>query len=238
MRHLAEHVVEGLLGHAPVLGLSGGQPAVEVERGELGIVVEHLLEVRHQPLSVHRVAMEAAAELVVHAAAGHPGQGVAQHLERARIAGPLPDAQDRLPGHRLRELGRLAEPAVALVELAGEAQVGAHQDIFREHAGRAGEALGLLHALHELAPGFQHLAAPSVIGVRDGLEQPREGGHAVTVHRREVGAAVERHAVGGEEHGHRPAAPARHGLHRLHVDLVHVGPLLAIHLDRTRRAGS
>src|SRR2546426_10624807 len=45
-----------------------------------------------------------------------------------------------------------------------------------------------------------------------------------------VGAAVERLAVGGEEAGHRPAAVARHRLHGLHVDLVDVGSLLAVHL--------
>ena len=56
-------------------------------------------------------------------------------------------------------------------------------------------------------------------------------GHAVPVLRREVGAAVERHAVRREEHGHRPAAAAGHGLHGLHVDLVDVGPLLAVDLD-------
>ncbi len=175
--------------------------------------------------------MEAAAELVVDAAAGHAGQGVPQHLERTRVAGALPDAQDRFPGHGLRELGRLAEAAVALVELAREPEVRADQDLLGQRAGRAGEALGLLHALHELAAGFQDLAAAAVVGVRDGLEEAREGRHAVAVHRREVGAAVERYRVRREEDGHRPAAATGHGLHRLHVDLVHVGALLAIHLD-------
>ncbi len=122
--HLAPDVVEGLLGDAPVERLAGGEPAVQVERGELGVVVEHLLEVRHQPLAVHRVAVEAAAELVVDAAAGHAGERVAEHPEAARVAGAARDAQHRLPGHRLGELGRLPEAAVALVELAADAEVG------------------------------------------------------------------------------------------------------------------
>ena len=48
---------------------------------------------------------------------------------------------------------------------------------------------------------------------------------------REVGAAVEGHAVGVEEDGHRPAAVAGDRLHRLHVDRVDVGALLAVDLD-------
>ena len=56
-------------------------------------------------------------------------------------------------------------------------------------------------------------------------------GRAVRLRGREVGAAEERAAVGREEHGHRPAALAGHGLDGLHVDGVDVGPLLAVDLD-------
>ncbi len=176
--------------------------------------------------------MEAAAELVVHAAAGHAGQGVPQHLERARVAGALPDAQDALPrpsaagtwapgrGRRRARRTRRRGPGRRATRTSFESTLA-------ERVRRSACCM----LLDELATGLEHLAAPPAIGVRDGLQQPREGGHAVAVHRREVGAAVERHAVGREEHGHRPAAPAGHGLHGLHVDLVHVGPLLAIHLD-------
>ena len=48
---------------------------------------------------------------------------------------------------------------------------------------------------------------------------------------REVGAGVEGHLLGGEEHVQRPAALAGHRLARLHVDRVQVGPLLAVELD-------
>ena len=36
---------------------------------------------------------------------------------------------------------------------------------------------------------------------------------------------------GVKKHRHRPAAPPGHHLHRVHVDLIQVGPLLAVHLD-------
>ena len=49
--------------------------------------------------------------------------------------------------------------------------------------------------------------------------------------RREVRTEVERLAVGGQEHRHRPAALPGRGLHGLHVDGVDVGPLLAVDLD-------
>ena len=63
------------------------------------------------------------------------------------------------------------------------------------------------------------------------LSTLEEALEAVAVLGREVGAAEERPAVGGQEHRHRPAAAVAEGLQRGHVDLVDVGPLLAVDLD-------
>src|SRR5439155_1973141 len=52
----------------------------------------------------------------------------------------------------------------------------------------------------------------------------------VAVDRRKVRAAVERHAIGRQEHGHRPTSVPRHRLHGFHVNLVDVRPLFAVHL--------
>ena len=48
---------------------------VEIGLEQLGVVVGHLLEVGHDPLGVHAVAVEAAAELVVASAPRHPLEG-------------------------------------------------------------------------------------------------------------------------------------------------------------------
>ena len=68
-------------------------------------------------------------------------------------------------------------------------------------------------------------------GVDDRFHHHAEARHPAALVGREVGAAVEGHALGVEEDGHRPAALAGHRLHRLHVDRVDVGPLLAVDLD-------
>ena len=68
---VAQHVTDGLLDDAPVARLTGGQPRLGVRAREQRLVVQHLLEVRDQPVGVDRVAVEAAADLVVHAAGGH-----------------------------------------------------------------------------------------------------------------------------------------------------------------------
>ena len=85
-----------------------GLETMKIGAGEQRVVVEHLLEVRNRPGRVHAVAGEAAAELVVDAAACHRAQGVQRHIA-------LPAAQQELDHGRLRELGCAAEPSVARV---------------------------------------------------------------------------------------------------------------------------
>jgi hypothetical protein len=84
--------------------------------------------------------------------------------------------------------------------------------------------------------------ASAFIRVRDALgllaKQPGdllhhvdEAGPAIARYLREIGAAPHRFAVGGQEHGERPAALLAQVMQRGHVDLVDVRPLLAVDLD-------
>ena len=111
---LAHHVVERLLRHVAVPLLAGEQPRVEVRRDEERVVVEHLLEVRHEPLRVDRVAVEAAADEVVHPAGRHPVEREPHRVERA-------PPQEELEHRRGRELRRVPEAAPARVELRDQA---------------------------------------------------------------------------------------------------------------------
>src|SRR5207249_4179858 len=72
MDHLAADVRERLLDDLLEAWLTAQPPAIQVEPDELCVVIEHLLEMRHQPLAVRRVAVKAAADVVVDAAGPHP----------------------------------------------------------------------------------------------------------------------------------------------------------------------
>ena len=76
------------------------------------------------------------------------------------------------------------------------------------------------------------LVAAGAPRLGDALQHLAEARHPVAGLGREVRAAVERHALGIDEHVQRPAALAGHRLHRSHVDRVHVGALLAVDLHR------
>ncbi len=121
-----EDVADRLLDHEPVALLAEEHVGVEVGPGQQRLVVEHLLEVGDQPHPVGRVAVEAAAQLVVQPAARHGveggaddllglGRGVAgvgaeQAVQRPSRAGTWAPARSRpTPGRRSR--GRRGRPS-------------------------------------------------------------------------------------------------------------------------------
>ena len=98
---LAHQVVERLRGDAAVALLAGHGPAVQIRDGQERVVVEHLLEVGDEPDSRPRIAVEAAANVVVHAALrpcgrasaapcrARPRAAAEQELERRSAGGNL-----------------------------------------------------------------------------------------------------------------------------------------------------
>ena len=131
-----------------------------------------------------------------------------------------------------RELGRAAEPAPFRVERLPHRATAAVELRLR----RLSVARGQLRRSRSARPCARAGSFTSVgllaVGMRHRLQHLAEGGHAHPRLRREVGAAVERLAVGRQEHGHRPAAvPGSELDDGVHVDGVEVGPLLAVDLD-------
>jgi hypothetical protein len=200
-----------------------------VQRQQQGVVGQHLLEVRDAPVGVDAVAEEAAAELVLQAAFGHPLQTLAQVRAQAVVAVALQYPQF----HRMGKLRRALPAAVVGVGLAAPVGQGCLQRRQRQRpllrrlaavvAQEAGQGLRLLGAFGR-AFG---------IPARQALQHVAEGRQAVPCLGRKIGADEKGHQVGRvEEHGQRPAAAA--ALQRLVgqlVDAVEVGAFFPIKLD-------
>ena len=198
---------------------------MEVDADQQRLVVEHLLEVGHEPFLVDRVAREATAEMVVDATTGH-------RVERRRdddlcvfLWSPLIGAQHEIEAHRRRKLRRSAEATPHRIERTGELL---HRLVELSHSRQAGRRFDLRRPTDRVAERLDvllNLVLPVHPDVVDRSHEAQE------VRLREVGAAVERMAVGREEDRHRPTTAAAHRLHRVHVDRVDVGPLLTVDLD-------
>ena len=91
--HVPHHISENLTRGHFVFGFMRRLECLRVCHRQHGLVVEHLLEMRQQPLLIGRVAMESETDMVVHPAHAHSGQRLLGHRQRLRIAGAFPEAQ-------------------------------------------------------------------------------------------------------------------------------------------------
>ena len=245
--HLALEPGHGLLDHLPVARLAGHGEGVAVDRQQLAVVVQHLLEVRHAPLAIDGVAREAAAQVIVDAAGGHALALQQERLARRGAERQAPGPPQEIVARRRRELGSGAEAALVRVAHLRQGPPGADQQgLVERDPGRpavTGAAVGqrLLGrapgVLVEVAEPLEHRAGvvPDLLALvapdsRHGLEHPREPRPAVLVLGRKVGAQVERRALGIAERAERPAAALAGHVDRVHVDRVDVGALLAVDL--------
>jgi len=209
----------------------------EIRFDELRLVVEHFLEMRDVPLAVHGIAVEAAAEMVVDAAVRHFLECEGRHFNGAfavlRVRpGAVGVVEEKNQFGGTREFWSRAETAFARIEAAfhlleslgenGGAEVGV-----RARAG-VGEVLELIGNLYGLCEDSLFIVRP---GFRDAIEHREKSRTPEGIVRREVGAADKGLEVRREPHAHRPAASARGGLHEGHINAVHVGAFLAVHLD-------
>ena len=181
----------------------------KVERiDELGIVVEHLLEMRNEPARIGRIAGEPAAEMIVDAALAHRIEGLHDRIAIGRLAGALPGPPQQFENPGLREFRRRADPTMQLIGLAQQT----FGDFVEQLPADGAAPLRTAEPLQSLAQWddvLRHLVAVSRIGVAHRLQDLWKSRPAPTLLRREIGPAPERLALGGEEHrsGQPPCSP-------------------------------
>ena len=79
--HIADDVIQNIASHIGVLPILGNLKCIDVCARQLGLIVEHLFEMRDVPIAIDRVAMESAAKMIVHSPGGHFTKGDQIHLE-------------------------------------------------------------------------------------------------------------------------------------------------------------
>ena len=237
--HVGQQPVGGFLSGLAEQLLSGCEVSLRVRGEQRAVVIQHLLEMRNLPVTVHGVAAEAAAEVIVDAALGHARQRQRRHEQGLDVGFGVPGRrppgpQQAIDGRRVRELGRAAEAAELAVEAGRKTFAGPGERRCRHGVCRPrGQGLELAEYVCQPFTLLPYLVPSLVVIVRHLAQQVAERGHTVARLIREVGAPEKRALVlGVEEHRQRPATAAlgQQLVCRL-VDLVHVRSLLAVDLD-------
>ena len=160
---------------------------------------------RRKPVGVDGVTGPAAAKVVVDAPLGH-GVGGDQHGARETLAAaPAMGAPEQVEARDMGELGRLADAAVAQVDMAHQGVGGLVGGVGRQ--ARTGRLVGLAgQRIGQRLAVLLDLLLAVAEGVLDRHEHIGEAGAPVTWRAGKVGAAPEGFTVGCQEHGQRPAA--------------------------------
>ncbi len=198
---------------------------MEVHGHEQRVVVEHLLEVRDQPVVVDRSSggsrrrqrrtcppqpsRRASAPTI----SSSPRRRRSSSTECGGNFGARPNPPD--PASKTARRPRTASPSSDSVS-------GSLDGRRRDDS---------LDRRDQLSCGARDVAAALGVRRRDGFQHLAEARQPVARLGREVRAAVERPPFGREEDGHRPAAVPGQRDDGVHVDRVEVRPLLAVDLD-------
>ena len=127
--HVPQDIVENILGDIGVKGILPQLEGLEITGRQLGLVVEHLFKMGHPPLLIHRIAVKAAAEMVVHPAGRHLAQGHIGHVQGLGFAGARGIPQQKIEEHRPGKLGRRAKAAEFGVVFRGNLPEGLGEDL-------------------------------------------------------------------------------------------------------------
>ena len=227
----AHHKVQRFLDDTTVERLLRYLISVQVGAGQQGVVVQHLLEVGHQPFFIGGVAGKATTDLVVHAAVGHLFERGFGHVQGAAVFVQHKALQQIFQRHGWREFGCAAKTTALVIEGLGQRSRGFAKHAGAQHIFFAGEYGRSLQMLGNLARTLDDFAALRFPGVDNALHQLDEAGHAVTWGWRKIGAAVKRPSFRREEYSHRPATLAGHGYHCLHVNRVQIGALFTVNFN-------
>ncbi len=197
---------------------------------QLRVVVQHLLEVRHQPEGVGRIPRIAAAEVIVDAALRHAVEHQVQRLLTLGRAGAERVLPQEPENRRIGEFHRTLQAAVfgiGLPQQGGGHRIQMHRcgQLAGVGGGHAGERLAQRGGI------ARHHIVVGAVCLRHTLKHLAERRPTPARLGRKIRAAPERGAVGGDEHGQRPAALLAQCVQRRHVEMVDVRPLLAVHLD-------
>ena len=179
---LPQDKIQGLARDAPGQFAFGQLVVRQVDRRQEGIVVEHLLKMRHHPGRVHAVAVEAPAQLVVDAAPGHLLQGEGQLRQDRGLPGEMIIVEQKIQFQGPGKFRGAAQPAIHRVEIFQEAVRCGLQGFPGGVAAAPPTSLSqTLHVAFHLQGERRQLLAILLVGLAEGQQQARETRQAAPV---------------------------------------------------------
>ena len=115
-RQVPDHILKDLPRRLCIKIISGGLKSLRISDGQQGLVVEHFLKMRHQPVRIGAVAVETEPQMVIKAAPAHRLESFFHHLQRlfAAIPFPVTEKKEQMMGNG--KFWRRTEPGIGFIE--------------------------------------------------------------------------------------------------------------------------
>ena len=114
--HIAQNVGKRFFGDAAEERVARDLVSAEIQGRKLGVVVEHLLEMRHQPGFIDRVPVKSSAHMVIDSAVCHFPKRQEGRVANGYITGRAVTPEEEFNRRVGRKLGRVAESAIMGIE--------------------------------------------------------------------------------------------------------------------------
>src|SRR5918994_117352 len=82
VQHLPEQVIQGLLHHPLKKLIPRSSIDLGQDSNQLCVVIEHLLEMRHEPSLIDRITMKPTAEVIINSASSHLSDCMCDHVQK------------------------------------------------------------------------------------------------------------------------------------------------------------
>ena len=172
--------------------------------------------------------MKTAGELVVYAAARHFFQRSLGNGQQLFVLGLLIALQEEINGRRMGKLGSVPKTAVAAIKQFGDGLNLRADDGQVKTGMRAREHFRLRHGIGQRIGSFLQVRAFVVEGIGNGHQHTAKSWAAALIFRREIGAAVERLAIGQQKSREGPAPLAGKRADRRLIARIDIRTLVAI----------
>src|SRR5439155_5542926 len=166
---------------------------VEISDSKLRLIVKHLFEMRHVPVTIDRVAMKSATDMIMHPTGSHFAEREKSHFERLFAGFALwiarVKSRQEIERHGTREFRRIAKAAFFVIVTPLDLLVSIVQNLRVDFAFRRCRRLRFSQRRNNLASLLDNFVVIFLPCGRDPFEHTLESRLTISVLRWKIGSA-------------------------------------------------
>ena len=184
---------------------------------------------RHTPLAINRISVEASTDMIIHSTCCHLIQCEKSHITCFFFSCCFVVTEQEIHDNRSRKFGRLPKTTIlGLIAFFYLFKTFGHPNSIQGSGAIRGLFFDMSSYLISGLAKFHPVTSPCIMNSLQNLQETRT---AITCTRWEICSGIKRSCIRKKKNRHGPSTTACHGLGCCHVDLINIRSFFAIHLD-------